>query len=72
MLNDLKKFCVIRDSPWADETTFKVVDELWLINSSYTNFSLINKENKHPQLPRPSRSKKIMHHSKGWLLGLVL
>ena len=50
---DMQRFYVICDSPWVVETTLKIADVLWFTKFSYATFSILNEENKHPQLLRP-------------------
>ena len=55
MLKDMERFCVIGESPWVVDTTFKVAENLWLTDSSYTNYSLLDENGKNPQFPGPSQ-----------------
>lgn len=54
MLEDLYRFCVIGGSVLQVDTTFELVDNLWLTDTSFANESLINAKGKHPQFPGPS------------------
>ena len=50
----LKRFCVNGNSIWRVDTTFKLVDGLWLTDSTYTNEVLVNSQGKHLKFPGPS------------------
>ena len=54
MLNDLYRFCVLGNSILCIDTTFELVDGLWLTDTTYTNEALINLNGKHPEFPGPS------------------
>ena len=54
MISNLKRFCVNGNSIWRVDTTFELVDGLWLTGSTYTNETLINSQGKHPEFPGPS------------------
>ena len=54
MLNDIHRFCVLGNSILRIDTTFELVDGLWLTDTTYANESLINQSNKHPEFPGPS------------------
>ena len=54
MMCNLKKFTVMGNSVFRVDTTFELVDGLWLTDSTYTNEALINSEGKHPEFPGPS------------------
>ena len=54
MLNDIYRFCVLGNSILRIDTTFELVDGLWLTDTTYTNESLINESKKHPEFPGPS------------------
>ena len=42
MLNDLYRFCVLGNSTLRVDTTFELVNGLWLTDTTYTNEALIN------------------------------
>ena len=48
MLKDMHRFCVLGNSTWVVDTTFKVCDQFWLTDSSYENESLLDENGKHP------------------------
>ena len=54
MISNLKRFCVNGNSIWRVDTTFELVDGLWLTDSTYTNEALVNSQEKHPEFPGPS------------------
>lgn len=54
MLNDLNRFCVLGNSILRVDTTFELVDGLWLTDTTYTNTALIDAKGKHPEFPGPS------------------
>ncbi|RMX57773.1 hypothetical protein pdam_00006752 [Pocillopora damicornis] len=54
MLNDIHRFCVLGNSILRIDTNFELVDGLWLTDTTYTNESLIDQSNKHPEFPGPS------------------
>ena len=54
MLNDIYRFCILGNSILRIDTTFELVDGLWLTDTTYTNESLINESKKHPEFPGPS------------------
>lgn len=54
MLEDLHRFCVIGNSELQVDTTFELVDNLWLTDTSFSNEALLNINNEHPQFPGPS------------------
>ena len=53
-LNAIHRFCVLGNSILRIDTTFELVDGLWLTDTTYANESLINQSNKHPEFPGPS------------------
>ena len=55
MINDITKFCVNGDSVLNVDTTFELVEGLWLTDTCYENKSLLDKNNNHPFFPGPSR-----------------
>lgn len=54
MLNDLYRFCVVGNSILRIDTTFELVDGLWLTDTTYTNKALVDLKGKHPEFPGPS------------------
>ena len=54
MMNDLYRFCVIGNSVLHVDTTFELVDGLWLTDTTYTNEALNNQKDKHPEFLGPS------------------
>lgn len=54
ILNDLFKFCVLGNAILRVDTTFELVDGLWLTDTRHTNETLIDLKGKHPELPGPS------------------
>lgn len=54
MMNDLSRFCVLGNSILRVDTTFELVDGLWLTDTTYTNEPLINLNGKHPEFPGPT------------------
>lgn len=54
MLNDSFKFCVLGNAILRVDTTFELVDGLWLTDTTYTNEALIDLKGKHPEFPGPS------------------
>ena len=53
-LKNLEKFCVNENSVLRIDTTFEIVDGMWLTDTSYTNTSMINStDSKHPDFPGP-------------------
>ena len=53
-LNAIHRFCVLGNSILRIDTTFELVNGLWLTDTTYANESLINQSNKHPEFPGPS------------------
>ena len=53
MLNDLYRFCVVGNSIPRIDTTFELVDGLWLTDTTYTNEALVDLKGKHPEFPGP-------------------
>lgn len=53
MMNDLYRFCVLGNSILRVDTTFELVDGLWLTDMTYTNKELIHLNGKHPEFPGP-------------------
>ena len=56
MLNNLFKFCVLGNAILRVDTTFELVDCLWLTDTTYKNEALIDLKGKYPEFPRPSFS----------------
>ena len=54
MINDLDRFCVNENSVLRVDTTFEVVEGLWLTDTTYTNEALIDLKRKNPEFPGPS------------------
>ena len=54
MISNLKWFCVNGNSILRVDTTFELVDGLWLTDSTYTNEALIDSRGKHLEFPGPS------------------
>lgn len=54
MINDLYRFCVNGNSVLRVDTTFELVEGLWLTDMTYTNKALINLKGKNPEFPGPS------------------
>ena len=52
MLNDIHRFWILGNSILRIDTTFELVDGL--TDTKYTNESLTNQSNKHPEFPGPS------------------
>ena len=54
MINDLHRFCVNGNAILRVDTTFKLVEGLWLTDTTYTNEALTNLNGKNPEFPGPS------------------
>ena len=54
MVNDLYRFCVNGSSVLRVDTTFELVEGLWLTDTTYTNEALIDLKGKNPEFPGPS------------------
>ena len=54
MLNDLHHFCVLGDSILRVDTTFELVEGLWLTDTTYSNEALVDLNGKSPKFPGPS------------------
>ena len=54
MINYLYHFCVNGNSVLRVDTTFELVEGLWLTDMTYTNEALINLNGKNPEFPGPS------------------
>ena len=54
-MKNLERCCVLdASSVLRVDTTFEIVDGMWVTDTSYTNISLINESNaKHPEFPGP-------------------
>ena len=53
-LVDIERFCVKGSSVLRFDTTFEIIDGLWLTDTSYTNLSLLDENHKHPEFPGPN------------------
>jgi hypothetical protein len=55
-MNDIYRFCVLGNSILHVDTTFELVDGLWLTDTSFQHEGLISERNikKHPEFPGPS------------------
>lgn len=53
-INNAKKFYVYRNSILRVDTTFELIDGLWLTDTTYTNEALLNSQGIHPGFPGPS------------------
>ena len=51
MLNDLHRFCVLGDSILRVDTTFELVEGLWLTDTTYSNEALVDLNGKNPEFP---------------------
>ena len=54
MINDLYRFCVDGNLILRVDTTFELVERLWLTDTTYTNEALIDLKGKNPEFPGPS------------------
>lgn len=55
VLNDVHRFCVLGNSVFHVDTTFELVDGLWLTDTTFTNERLQTHRNgNHPEFPGPS------------------
>ena len=54
MINDLYRFCVNGNSVLRVDTTFELVEGLWLTDMTYTNKALIDLKGKNAEFPEPS------------------
>lgn len=54
MVNDLYRFCVNGNLVLRVDTTFELVEGLWLTDTTYTNKALIDLKGKNPEFPGPS------------------
>lgn len=53
-MNNLFRFCVLGNAILCVDTTFEIVDGLWLTDTTYTKEALIDLKGKHPEFPGPS------------------
>mgnify|MGYP001796405625 CR=1 FL=1 len=53
MLNDIHKFCMLGNSILHVDTTFELLDGLWLTDTTYTHEGLVNLNGKNPEFPGP-------------------
>ena len=54
MVIDLYRFCVNGNSVLHVDTTFELVEGLWLTDATYTNEALIDLKGENPEFPGPS------------------
>ena len=54
MINDLYRFCVLGNSILRIDTTFELVEGLWLTDTTYSHEGLITLDGKHPEFPGPN------------------
>ena len=54
MITDLHRFCVNGNAILHVDTTFELVEGLWLTDTTYTNEALTNLNGKNPEFPGPS------------------
>ena len=54
MMKNLRKFFVDGNSILRVDTTFELVDGLWLTDITYSNEALLDSSGKHPEFPGPS------------------
>lgn len=54
MINDLHRFCVLGDSIFQVDTIFKLIEGLWLTDTTYSNEALVDLNGKNPEFPGPS------------------
>ena len=54
MINDLYRFCINGNLVLRVDTTFELVEGLWLTDTTYTNEALIDLKGKNPEFPGPS------------------
>ena len=52
-LNDLSLFCAHGSSVLRVDTTFEIIDNLWLADTSFNSESLINENTNHADFPGP-------------------
>ena len=52
-LNDVSRFFVRGSSVLRVDTTFEIIDNLWLTDTSFTNESLIDENKNHPEFSGP-------------------
>ena len=52
-LNDVSRFFVHGSSVLCVDTTFEIIDNLWLTDTSFTNESLTDENKNHPEFPGP-------------------
>lgn len=53
MIDDLERFCVSGNSHFNVDTTFNIIPNLWLTDTSYLHLGLIDKNGNHPEFPGP-------------------
>ena len=54
MLNDLHHFCVLGNFILWVDTTFELVEGLWLTDTTHSNEALVDLNGKNPEFPGPS------------------
>ena len=54
MLHDVYRFCVLGNAIFRVDTTFELVDGLWLTDTTDCNEALVNSKGKHTEFPGPS------------------
>ena len=53
MMEDLQRFCVGGNGHFNVDTTFNIIPDLWLTDTSYLHMGLIDKNGNHPEFPGP-------------------
>ena len=53
MLKDVERFCIEGSTELNVDTTFDLVYGLWLTDTSYRNFTMVDKNGNHPEFPGP-------------------
>ena len=55
MLDDVHRFCVLGNSILQVDTTFELIDGLWVTDTTFSHKAVRNHRNgKHPEFPGPS------------------
>ena len=54
MLKDMNRFCVTENGVFSVDTTFEICNGLYLTDTTYPNFALLDDNGKHPEFPGPS------------------
>ena len=53
-MRNIERCCVLGSSPLRVDTTFEIVEGMWVTDTSFTNTALINeRDSKHPEFPGP-------------------